>query len=561
MSHFTQVKSLRPGRSVFNLSYQKTFDFNVGELIPVCCEEMVPGDTFKVGNEIVINTQPLLASVYAALNATVHYFFVPTRLIFDGWEDFITGGVDGNDSTLLPRFDPGSVSWNVACAPYTLYDYFGFPIVKDSNDLYAMPGAGISSTFPAYFYRPLSFPWRCYNLVWNEFYRDETLQQEVDLQQYKVLNRNWSKDYFTSALPFQQRGTTPALPISGDLDVIFSSKGSTLIDLTSRNVNSGESLSIGRIFSLDDSADDADARINEVGPRSIGAAGRVGALQLTGNHVGSVTTGKVDLSDALTFDVADLRMAFQVQKFMERAARGGVRYTEFLTSFFGVSPTDARLQRPEYLGGSKSPILINQIKQTSGGIPSEESPTGMIRGNGITADKNYICSYTASEFGYLIGILSVLPQPQYQQGVDRKWLRKSKTDFYFPMFAHLSEQEVTEEEVFAFARDGDNGLSGDSKIWNGKVFGYQAPYNEMRSNKNIVAGSLRDSLNYWHLGRIFDSAPALNSDFITCDHSRDHLDRIFAVQSVPGLICNFANIITAIRPLPKYGEPGLIDHS
>lgn len=564
MSSFTQVKSLRPGRSVFDLSYEKKFDFNIGQIIPVCCEEMVPGDTFKIGNELVINAQPLNAPVYHSINVFVHYFFVPTRLIFDGWEDFITGGIDGNDATVLPRFyqmklpGGGTPSPAQSAGPYTLWDYFGFPVISDGSGSYTFPGTGVGPSDPAYFYRPLSFPWRCYNLVWNEYYRDETLQSEVNIHNVSVLNRNWSKDYFTSALPFQQRGTSPALPISGNLDVIFTSKGSTLIDLTSRNVNASEEISLGRIFSIDDLNDDADARINEVGPRSIGAAGRVGALQLTGNHVDSVTSGKVDLSDALTFDVSDLRLAFQLQKFMERAARGGVRYTEFLTSFFGVSPTDARLQRPEYLGGSKSPILINQVTQTS---ESGTTPQGTLRGKGITADKNYICSYTASEFGYLIGLMSVLPMPSYQQGVPRKWLRKSKTDFYFPMFAHLSEEPIYEEQIFAFGGDGDNGLSGDARIWNGKVFGYQAPYNDMRQNQNMVCGSLRDSLSYWHAGRIFDTAPSLNSDFIECNQSRDHLNRIFAVQNVPGLICNFANIITAIRPLPKYGEPGLIDHS
>lgn len=538
MSAFTQVKSLRPGRSVFDLSYEKKFDFNIGQIIPVCLEEMVPGDTFKIGNELVINAQPLNAPVYHSINVYVHYFFVPTRLIFDGWEDFITGGIDGRDATVLPRTDQLAGSDPTkAYGPYSLYDYFGFPLVKDSLNRWSSPGANTASSNPAFFYRPLIFPWRCYNLVWNEYYRDETLQSEVSLGNPSVLNRNWSKDYFTSALPFQQRGTSPALPISGSLDVLFSGSHSLTVP-------------------------SAPFTAELYGPTSDPTSPLYGKLTLTGSAGTTISgdgiSGKVDVSDALTFDVSDLRLAFQLQKFMERAARGGVRYTEFLTSFFGVSPTDARLQRPEYLGGSKSPVLINQVTQTS---ESGTTPQGTLRGKGITADKNYICSYTASEFGYLIGLMSVLPMPSYQQGVPKKWLRKSKTDFFFPMFAHLSEEPVFEEQIFAFAADEDNGQTGDNKIWNGKVFGYQAPYNDMRQNQNIVCGSLRDTLSYWHAGRIFDTAPSLNSDFIECNQARDHIDRIFAVQNIPGLICNFANIITAIRPLPKYGEPGLIDHS
>lgn len=533
MSHFTQVKALRPGRNVFDLSYEKKFDFDVGQIIPVCCEEMVPGDTFKFGNEIVINAHPLNAPVYHQINVYVHYFFVPTRLIWSGWEDFITGGIDGNDASLLPRLnamvDPSgtSLSWTNVCKPFTLYDYFGFPIIKDSSNDYSVPGAGVTSSDSRYFFRPLVFPWNCYNLVWNEYYRDETLQNEVSLNNAYILNRNWPKDYFTSALPFQQRGTSPALPLSGTAPVLFSTGAEEIpaMALYGGTVGSGV---------IND----------EVGFNDSSSSLPVSA---------KVRSATVSFNNAATFDVSDLRLAFQLQKFMERAARGGVRYTEFLTSFFGVAPTDARLQRPEYLGGSKSPILINQVTQTS---ESGTTPQGTLRGKGITADKNYVGKYTASEFGYLIGLLSVLPMPSYQQGIDRKWLRKVKSDFYFPMFAHLSEQAVTEEEVYALP-----GVSTEGNIGNDTVFGYQAPYNEMRQNRNLVAGSLRSTLSYWHMGRIFDTAPSLNSDFITCNAANDHLNRIYAVQNVPGLVCNFANIITAIRPIPKYGEPGLIDHS
>lgn len=535
MSAFTQVKSLRPGRSVFDLSYEKKFDFDFGQLIPVCCEEMVPGDTFKFGNEIVINFQPLLAPVLHEINVYVHYFFVPTRLIFDGWEDFITRGIDGNNATLLPRLQiSSSIPRDVQCGPYSPYDYFGFPLMKDDSNQFFVPGSG-DPLQPSYFFRPLAFPWRCMNLVWNEYYRDETLQIERDLDDLSLCYRNWSKDYFTSALPWQQRGTAPALPISGNLDVLFENGG---IGLYSADSISSEVIS-----------NDGVNQFVYTGQRDPEAANN-GLFTRVSDLNGKAS---VDLSDALTFDVSDLRLAFQLQKFMERAARGGVRYTEFLTSFFGVAPSDARLQRPEYLGGSKSPIMVSQVTSSA---ETSEAPLAKLAGKGLTADKNYIGKYTASEFGYLCGYMSAMPKPSYQQGVDRKWLRATFADFYFPQFAHLSEQPVTEEQIYA-----QPGSSTTSGIGNDTIFGYQAAYNEMRMNQNMVCGSLRDTLNYWHLGRIFDTPPSLNSDFITMNPERDDMKRIFAVQNVPGMICNFANIITGIRPLPKYGEPGLIDHS
>lgn len=529
---FTRVKALKPPRSVFDGSYEKKFDCDMGECIPVCLEEMVPGDTFKVGNEIVIRFQPLNSPILHEVNAYVHYFFVPTRLIFDKWEDFITGGEDGNDTTVLPRFykNGGSISPYTAAqlvGQYSLYDYFGMPLLANN----AMPGGDAGVGVAGFEFRPLAFPWRCYNLCWNEYYRDETLQNEVDLDQPLVLHRNWSKDYFTSALPWQQRGSAPALPISGTLPVSF------------------DGSSDGSIFE--------GVAVASYGGKITGSSSGLTYASYRGNGSyntpdGSVTAS-VDISNAATFDVADLRLAFQVQKWMERNMRSGVRYTEFLHSHFAVSPRDDRLQRPEYLGGSKSPIIVSEVVQTS---ENGTTPQGTLKGKAITADRNFVCSYTAKEFGYLIGIMSVLPKPSYQQGVDRKWLRSSRYDFYFPEFAHLSEQAVTTEEIYALKdRSSESGISNDT------IFGYQARYNEMRMNQNKVCGSLRNTLDYWHLGRQFATVPQLNSDFITCNATNDDLKRIFAVQNVPGMIVNFANIITMIRPLPKFGEPGLIDHN
>lgn len=541
----TKVRALKPPKSVFNLSYEKKFDFDFGQLIPVACEEMVPGDTFKVGNEMVIRFNPLFAPILQEINATVHYFFVPTRLIFDDWEKFITGGEDGNDSTVLPRFQPdlgSATDWNLICGPYSLYDYFGFPVKKiPGGSRYGFPGELFGITSPYYFYRPLAFPWRAYNLIWNEFYRDENLQSEVSLDNYVVLNRNWHKDYFTSALEDQQRGVAPAISMKGFAPVVFPPELEDGVVLPN-------SLMAGDVWNVTVDANTGITNASEVyrSPRG-GVSG-----------ANNVTQGVVDLSAGVGIDVSEMRLAFQMQKWMERNMRAGVRYTEFLHAHYGVSPRDDRLQRPEYLGGSKSPIIVSEVVQTANDGSSLVG-TGSQYGKAITADRNFICTYHAKEFGYLVGILSVMPKATYQQGIDRKWLRKSRFDFYSPEFAHLSEQPITNEEIFAFTGNSDNGSSIDPK-GNGDIFGYQAVWNEMRANQSKVCGALRDSLDFWHLGRQFSTLPQLNSDFITVDATRDDLKRIFQVPSVPGMICNFANIITAIRPLPKFGEPGLIDH-
>lgn len=541
MSGFSRVPALRPGRSVFNLSYQRQFDCDFGELIPVTLEEMVPGDTFKVGNEIVVRMHPLNAPVLGEMSVTVHYFFVPTRLIFDDWEKFITGGEDGMDSTVLPRRTYGSYTASDIAGKYSLYDYFGFPLFPDGS----FPGSGSVQGGSDWVYRPLAFPWRVYNLCYNEYYRDENLQDEVDLDQPKVLYRNWAKDYFTSALPWQQRGIAPALPLSGTGSAVWSSSF-----LTDPVIKSGVGSNTNQV-----------GIIHTTGSRYVQAVGNEGlpvsdyTTLKASIPVTSLNNNTIDMSNVATFDVSDLRLAFQVQKWMERNARSGVRYTEFLHAHYGVSPRDDRLQRPEYLGGSKSSILITDVVQTS---ESGNTPQGTLRGKGLSADKNFISTYTAKEFGYLIGIMSIMPKPGYFQGVDRKWLRASRFDFFTPEFGHLSEQAVTTEEIYAHSGNGST-----SGIGNGTIFGYQARFNEMRQNHDIFCGDLRPNrtLGYWNIGRYFDSVPQLNSDFITVNPARDHLKRIFAVQNVKGLIVNFANIITAIRPIPKYGEPGLIDHN
>ena len=355
------------------------------------------------------------------------------------------------------------------------------------------------------------------------------------------MKRAWEKDYFTSSLPWQQRGTAPALPLSGVGSVNFAGAG---IYDTGIGIYPGNSED-PTFYQTIVPANSADVVSETANPNAVRRPLQVSKSELKN----LLDNNSFDFSNATTFNVSDLRLAFQIQKWLERNARGGVRYTEFLRSHFGVSPRDDRLQRPEYLGGSKSPIIISEVLQTSGSnITGQSTPQGNLSGHGLTADKNSCFTYHAKEFGYILGILSVMPKPSYQQGINKQWLRFTKYDFYFPEFSHLSEQAVTEEEIYAI--DG-----ADSQ--NGSIFGYQGRYNEMRYKPNQVCGGLRDTFAYWHLGRQFSAPPNLNSGFITCVPRKD----IFVSQNEKGLIVNFANIIYASRPMPYISDPGLIDHN
>lgn len=530
---FKRVGSLRPSRSVFDLSYEKKFTCDMGQLIPVMCDEMVPGDTFKVANSVVIRFQPLVAPMMHEVNVYVHYFFVPYRILWDGWEEFITGGVDGESALTVPRWEPLT-----APVEGTLWDYMGFP----------------TGILPAGAF-PLDFPRRAYNRVYNEYYRDETLIEEVAEDNGAILMRCWEKDYFTSALPWQQRGTAPALPISGFTNAEFQWLEDGSQGYAQLGTLGLDEAAIGeKVTSEQD--------LNWL--RSTITAGQTAfTSQLSGAAAGTSNTIRsrldlgvasqnilsdnnvVDLSSATTFNVADLRLVFQIQKWLERNARAGARYIEFLGAHFGVHPRDERLQRPEYVGGSKSSVIVSEVLQTSS--TDSTSPQGNQAGHAISGSSTFAGTYTAQEFGLMIGLMSVMPRTAYQQGIDRQWLRRTKYDFYFPEFANLSEQAIEKAEIVAT----------DDPDENVEIWGYQGRYDEMRIKRNMVAGLMRTTFNYWHMGRIFASPPNLNAAFVRSDPTK----RIFAVQDEPGLIVNFGNIIRAVRPMPIQSEPGLIDHN
>lgn len=573
---YSRVKTLKPSRNLFDLSHEWLATGDMGKLYPCCYMEMSPGDTFHIWQQIVTRLQPLNAPILHEIFLYTHFFFVPYRILWEEWTEFITGSIEGDkggssrtdyeldnlDSKVIEypsEVDPELPRWNPSSKEKTavgsLWDYLGMP----TN---VIPTGAL----------PLDFLRRCYNRIWNEYYRDENLQEEVNEDNEDILYRNWKKDYFTSALLGQQRGISPAMPVTGrayiqpggsethdynynrsdvnniivtpissseyQVDVYF---GSLPNGMTLENQGNSKVFFNGTVTQTTNGTVTNELSqyhfTAQVSSASVIEADHFNHLQL---FWVTYAQDYVDFDNSVGFDVKDLRQAFQIQKWLELANRGGVRYTEFLRAFFGVSPHDDRLQRPEYIGGTKSPILISEVLQTSS-TNAEPTPQGNMAGHGIGASRTYVGSYTATEYGICMGLLSVMPTTKYQQGINKQWLRRSKYDFLFPQFTGLSEQAIEQAEIYAT----------DDESNNKKVFGFAEIYDELRSMPSKIVGKMRTVFNYWHLGRIFDSAPALNSDFIECKPSK----RIFAAQNEDGFIFDVANIIRAVRPIPKYGTP------
>ncbi len=558
MGIFSNVSGLKPGKTAFNLSHTHIFDCNFGELVPVACLETLPGDVFRLNADVVGRlTSALRSPILSQMDIVLEAFYCPTRLLMGRdanfptpvgevtWEEFISGGKDGshigNESYPLPRFFSN---------PYT-FDTGGF-----GDHLGIQTNVAISPDDS-----PLVFPWRAYRWIWNEFYRDENLMDEIQVCRYlgnddpindptfiagtfydKLLYRCWRKDYFTSALPFQQRGTSPALPISGILPVSFGND-LRLDSPTAAYLKSGLAYPSPITVKTDGS-------LNTNEPPSQAQA--VSFLRGTPNGL----TGTVDLANAATFDVNQIRTAFQVQKWLERNARGGVRYTEYLRSHFGVSPSDARLQRPQFIGSCRSPWLVNEVLQTSE-TNTSVTPQGNQAGQAINLSRNSLGKFKSYEYGYILILASVVPKALYQQGIPKYLCRRHNLDFYTPEFAHLSEQPVLNKEIY-YKKDGNND----------GIFGFQPIWNEMRFIPSKVTGHMRSgasgySFDYWHFGRNFADTPLLNADFLSIgstEQSRNELMRVFAVQDENPFIINCGLSIKALRPMPYLSEPGLIDH-
>lgn len=553
MKHlFSQIPKAQISRSVFDRSHGWKSTFDSGYLVPFLVDEVLPGDSYKVKFNFLARLSTPIVPTMDNLFLDTFYFFVPYRLLWKHWEEFNGEQKYPGASTdyLVPQTTaPADKGFDVG----SLEDYFGLPTgVKGikANELAA----------------------RAYALIWNEWFRDENLQNPINLStyaeistaaglddvglgdagfigQHKLLRRGKRHDYFTSALPWPQKGPGVEIGLAGSAPI----SGTSSIDAYSLSIPHDSSFSDSD-YSWKTSSFTGIFGSNVTGTSSGGYGGSVPNTSAT--KTGSVAvpfTGTADLSLTSAATINSLRQAFQVQKLYERDARGGTRYTEILRSHFGVISPDSRLQRPEYLGGSESPVIINPVVQNSAtGSTGAETPQGNLAAYGLASSTSAKHGFTKSfvEHGIIIGLLNVRADLTYQQGIPRMFSRRTRFDFYWPVLAHLGEQAILNKEIYA------QGTSADDD-----VFGYQERYAEYRYFPSMITGKLRStdpqSLDVWHLSQKFDSLPSLSAQFIQDDPP---VSRILAVQNEPQFIIDSYVEMKCARPMPVYGVPGLVDH-
>lgn len=556
---FNSIRLKRPKRNVFNLSYENKLTMNMGELVPIMCMPIVPGDKFRVNTEALVRLAPLVAPMMHRVNVYTHYFFVPNRLVWNEWEDFITKGIDGEDNPVLPYLDV-SDSYSVVSTESVFRDLFTDSSLWDYLGLPTLSGVGSKSyNVPNGVVLPNGFkvsqlPFRAYQLIYNEFYRDQNLTEAVNVPvgsgrtletgQYQSLltlrRRAWEKDYFTSALPWLQRGPEVTVPINGGqtgLDVYYQSpganKGQIWRDQLGRNWDIGATYDPTLIAYPGQQPNQG----QYVAIKSGGTANDNRAPELDPNG-----TFKVDV-DEMGVSIQDLRTSNALQHWFERNARGGSRYIEQILAHFGVRSSDARLQRPQFLGGGKMPIAVSEVLQTSS--TDSTSPQANMAGHGISAGVNNGFRHYFEEHGYVIGLMSIMPRTGYQQGVPRDFTKFDNMDFYFPEFAHLSEQEIKNQELY---------VSNDP-TYNEGTFGYTPRYAEYKYHESEAHGDFRGNMSFWHLNRIFTDKPNLNTTFVECNPS----NRVFATSHTQDdkFWVQIYQDVKALRLMPKYGTPML----
>lgn len=547
-SHFAlNPTRIDMSRSTFDRSSSVKTSFNAGDIVPFFLEEVLPGDTFNVKSSKVVRMQTLLTPMMDNVYLDTYYFFVPNRLVWEHWKQF---NGENTESAWIPETtyevpqitSPADTGWNVG----TIADYFGIPT--------GVPNLSVSA-----------LPFRAYALVMNEWFRDQNLQDPlvVPVDDATVAGVNSGTfvtdvskggkpfvaakyhDYFTSALPSPQKGPDVTIPVA--------QAGSyPVVSLAGVNNNSLSTAPL--IFGeyLRNSGSVVERPFDRLSIDNYSSSTPVSWVNSVN---GAAPTNLMAIADgnAAAATINQLRIAFQIQKLYERDARGGTRYIEILKSHFGVTSPDARLQRPEYLGGNRVPININQVVQQSGTGAGSSTPQGTVVGMSQTTDSHsdFIKSFT--EHGFILGVMVARYDHTYQQGLDRMWSRKSRFDYYWPVFANIGEQAIKNKEIYA-----------DGSAKDDEVFGYQEAWADYRYKPNRVTGEMRSqyaqSLDVWHLADDYDKLPSLSDEWIREDKS--NIDRVLAVQSS---VSNqfFADIFIqnrATRPMPLYSVPGLIDH-
>lgn len=568
---FSDAPAMYMKRTKFDRSHVYKTTFNSGKLIPVFVDEVLPGDTTRMSvnyfARLATPIKPIMDNIYLDW----FFFFVPNRLVWEHWQNFCFEQEDPDDSTdyVIPTVSATGNSDNAYIG--SLWDFFGLP-VNTSGNL-----SGISA-----------LPFRGVYLIWNEWFRDENLQKSVKIQKgdtNEVLNsarsaeqpswvftsgtnivpglacppRGKRHDYFTSALPWTQKGPGVSIGLAGTASIVDPSPGtgyllhSTDNQLAAVSAYGGESSSSGGYRTTFGSGS---ITFNNFGGTDFSNVGG-----FAGNEKNNITMSAqpartylgndsyVDLDTSSIFTINSLRTAFQMQKFYERLARGGSRYTEVLRSFFGVVSPDARLQRPEFLGSFTKMVNVNPIAQTS--ATNDTSPQGNLSAYGVTAAKFHGFTKSFVEHGYIFGFVCARADLTYQQGINKMWLRSTVYDFYWPTFAHLGEQAIELREIYAQGSEDDT-----------TVFGYQERYAEYRYKPSQITGKFRSSvtggtLDKWHLSQFFKNAPTLNEEFIV---ENPPIERIIAVPSEPEFLLDIGFRYTTVRPMPMFGTPGLVDH-
>lgn len=457
-----------------NLSNYKLLTCDMGEIVPIGLREVLPGDTIQHATSAMIRVSPLLSPVMHPVHVKIHHWFVPHRLVWEDWEKFITGGPDGMDASVYPTI---TTPVTTGFAEGSLADYLGVPT-----------GSANAS-------EPVSaIPFRAYALIFNEWYRDQDLVTALTIDKTSgpdtttntaLQNAAWEKDYFTSARPWEQKGPSVTIPLTGNAPVIS--------DGTTPTVSGGGGTN--RQMQLNTST----------GLTTTPAPGST-TLATWGDNSGL----EADLSGVAAVDMNDLRLAMSLQRFEEARARYGSRYTEYLR-YLGVRSSDARLQRPEYLGGGKQTIQFSEVLQTAEGT----DPVGELRGHGISALRSNKYRRFFEEHGFVISLMIVRPKTIYGQGLERHWNRRTKEDFFQKELQHIGQQEVLNKEVYLAHTTPDG------------VFGYQDRYDEYRRSESSIAGQFRTTLNFWHYARLFSSDPSLNADFVKSVPTK----RVNAVES------------------------------
>lgn len=550
-------------RSVFNRSHDYKTTFDSGYLVPFYVDEVLPGDSFKLNCSIFCRLATPIVPFMDNLYLETFFFFVPNRLVWKHWENFMGQQENPGDSTdyLIPQVVSGNSGFSVG----SVADYFGIPTGVKNISVSALP-------------------FRAYQLIFNDWFRDENLQPCVGFwspdsvrkddpigdfnvtssEGYSLLRRNKYHDYFTSALPWPQKGDAVDVnfgvggAISWNTDTFNFSVRKTdasHLEAVIANPNKLAFIKPNIAFSTDYTGNSVTVTPPSVDSPLIGHGGDVAfSASASGSSV-SVTPDSMDLpylqfvgQQGAGLTINDLRQAFQVQKLLERDARGGTRYTEILRSHFGVVSPDARLQRPEYLGGSSTRILMNSVAQTA--ATNDVTPQANLSAFGLFGDSFHGFSKSFVEHGYIIGLVNVRADLSYQQGVNRMWSRKSRLDFYFPVLAHLGEQAILNKEIYA------QGTAADDQ-----VFGYQERFAEYRYSPSVITGKMRSTdpqtLDIWHLAQKFDNLPTLSSQFI---QDNPPVSRVVAVQSEPQFILDAWFDLKCVRPMPVYSVPGLVDH-